>query len=151
MFRGIYKVSLDERGRIAVPVRFREMLRARSEGKVVVTIDPRDRCLLLYALEDWSAVEKELTDLANLKPQARYLQRTVVGHALDVEMDNAGRVLLSPPLREYAGLAKRVAVLGQANKLELWDEETLNGNLADWLEQGNQAMGDLEGLDGVHL
>ena len=151
MFRGIYKVSLDERGRIAVPVRFREMLRGRSSGKVVVTIDPRDRCLLLYPLEDWSTVEKELTDLANLKPQARYLQRTVVGHALDVEMDNAGRVLLSPTLREYAGLKKRVAVLGQANKLELWDEVTLNANLTDWLEQGNQAMGDLDGLDGVHL
>lgn len=147
MFRGIHKVSLDERGRIAVPVRFREVLRARSDGRVVVTIDPRDRCLLLYPLEDWSTVEKQLTDLANLNPQARYLQRTVVGHALDAEMDNAGRVLLSPPLREYAGLEKRVTVLGQGSKLELWDEVTFNS----WTEQGNEAMGDLDGLDGVHL
>ncbi len=150
MFRGIHKVSLDERGRFAMPVRFRDALRARSNGKLVVTVDRRDKCLLLYAEGDWQAVERQLQTLSNLHPAIRQLQRMLMGFANEVELDGAGRVLLPQTLREYAGLEKRVAVLGQANKLELWSEDLLEDNIESWLEQGNRAIDDLPDLE-LHL
>jgi len=151
VFRGIYKVSLDERGRFAMPVRFRELLRARSDGKLVVTVDRRDKCLLLYPESDWTVVEKQIEALSNVRPAARQLQRMLIGFAIESELDSAGRVLLPLTLRDYAGLEKRVAVLGQSNKLELWDEDVLNANLSNWLQEGNQAIDDLDGLDGIQL
>ena len=151
MFRGISKASLDDRGRFAVPTRFRDGLKARSDGKLVITIDRQDKCLLLYPDSEWLAVEKRLERLSNLNPAVRRLQRMLVGFAIDVELDGSGRVLIPPILREHAGIDKAVMVMGQSNKLELWNEDVLQSQVVEWASEGNQALDDLEELEGIQL
>ena len=151
MFRGISKASLDDRGRFAMPTLFRDGLKARSDGKLVITIDRQDKCLLLYPHNEWLAVEKRLERLSNLNPAVRQLQRMLVGFAIDVELDGSGRVLIPPILRDHAGIGKVVMVMGQSNKLELWNEDLLRTRLVEWASAGNQAIDDLEELDGIQL
>lgn len=151
MFRGISKASLDDRGRFAVPARFRDGLKARSDGKLVITIDRQDKCLLLYPDNEWLAVEKRLERLSNLNPAVRQLQRMLMGFAIDVELDGNGRVLIPPILRDYAAIDKAVMVMGQSNKLELWSDAVLQAQLVEWAGEGNRALDDLEELDGIQL
>src|SRR6186713_2841255 len=105
MFRGAAKVTLDAKGRMVLPARYREHALERSQGRLVVTVD-RDQCLLLYPLPEWELIERKLMSLPSLHAQARKLQRLMVGHATDVELDGAGRVLIPPELREFAGLGQ---------------------------------------------
>ena len=150
MFRGINRVSLDAKGRMALPARYRETVRERSAGKLVVTIDTRERCLLLYALPDWETVQARLETLSNIRASARLLQRLLIGHATDVELDSNGRVLLPQMLRDYADLARKVVVLGQGNKIEIWGEEHWQDRMDTWLIEGLDAefedLGDVEDL-----
>ena len=151
MFRGISKASLDDRGRFAVPARFREPLRAECAGKLVITIDREDKCLLLYPDREWEVVEKRLEQLSNLRGAVRQLQRMLVGFATDVELDNNGRVLIPPILRGYAEIDGSVMVMGQPNKLELWSEEVLAAQMPRWRSQGNEAFESLKELADVQL
>jgi len=127
MFRGATKLSLDDKGRMVMPTRHRERLREQSEGRVVVTVD-RDHCLLLYPLPEWEKTERQLMSLPTLHAQARRLQRLMVGHATDLQLDAHGRLLLPPELREFAGLGRHAMLIGQGSRFELWDE-------ARWLER----------------
>lgn len=122
MFRGISQLNLDVKGRLAVPARHRDALMERSSGHLVITADA-DRCLLVYPLPDWELIQQKLEGLSNLDPRVRELQRRLIGFAVDVEMDSAGRVLISPALREYAQLDKAVVLVGQGRKFELWNKE----------------------------
>ena len=122
MFRGLNQVSLDAKGRLAIPVRYREPLNEISEGELVATVD-RDRCLLLYPRSGWEEIEKQLTALPSLQPDARAIQRMLLGYASDMQMDGHGRILLAPSLRDYAELDHKVVMIGQGNKFELWSEE----------------------------
>lgn len=140
MFRGVNNVALDAKGRLAIPTRYRERLAERCNGQLVVTVDTA-RCLLLYPLPDWEDIERKLVKLPSFNAQARRLQRLLVGHATELELDSHGRVLLPPPLREFAGLDKRVVMIGQGNKFELWDEETWNASRDNWLSAGNGETG----------
>lgn len=137
MFRGATKVTLDAKGRLAVPARYRDRIRERSQGRVVVTVD-RDQCLLLYPTPDWEEIERKLMQLPSLQPQARRLQRLMVGHATDLELDGHGRLLLPPKLREFAGLARGAVLIGQGNRFELWDETRWKAREDEWLEGGEQ-------------
>src|SRR6476660_8251157 len=103
MFRGAAQVTLDAKGRMAIPTRYRERLMTRADGHLVATVDC-DYCLLIYPLPDWEEIERKLVRLPALNKQARRLQRLMVGHATDLELDSHGRVLVPPKLREYAGL-----------------------------------------------
>ncbi|MDE0054067.1 MAG: division/cell wall cluster transcriptional repressor MraZ [Gammaproteobacteria bacterium] len=123
MFRGSNSVTLDARGRMALPARFRQVVLERFDGQVVVTIDLHERCLLLYPLPEWEEIESSLQSLANMRPAARAIQRLLIGHATDVQLDGHGRVLLPPTLREFAGLEKRLIVFGIGRKIEIWSEE----------------------------
>src|SRR6187551_1430124 len=98
MFRGAAKVTLDAKGRMVLPTRYREHALERSQGRLVVTVD-RDQCLLLYPLPEWELIERKLMSLPSLHAQARKLQRLMVGHATDVELDGHGRVNVPPELR----------------------------------------------------
>lgn len=138
MFRGVNNVKLDAKGRMAIPTRYRERLQARSDGQLVVTVD-RDHCLLLYPLPEWEEIEKKLVKLPSFNPQARRLQRLLVGHATELEMDGQGRVLLPQPLREFAGLNKAAVMIGQGNKFEIWDEETWSSRRDSWLGEDEDA------------
>ncbi len=120
---------------MALPTRYRERVLELSQGKLVVTIDTDERCLLLYTLPDWEQIERKLDALPSFNAQARRIQRLLLGHATDVEMDGNGRLLLPPPLREYAGLDKHVVLIGQGKKFELWDEQLWNNSRDQWLAQ----------------
>lgn len=139
MYRGINQLNLDAKGRLALPARYRERLRSESEGNLVVTIDPtnsaNEPCLLLYPLPDWEAIQEKIDALSSFNPASRKVQRLLVGHADDVTMDGSGRILLSAALREYARMDKRIVLIGQGKKFELWDEATWNTSRESWLEE----------------
>ena len=121
-FRGVTHLALDTKGRLAIPARHREALGGNGASRpMVLTADP-SRCLLLYPRAEWEPIESRLMALSSFSPQIRALQRLLVGHADDVEMDSAGRILVPPSLRQYASLDHRVVLVGQGRKFELWDE-----------------------------
>jgi MraZ protein len=153
VLRGVTQVSLDAKGRFAVPQRYRDALQsgagatavistsatvatgatagasapasladaAAPTTRLVMTADP-SRCLLLYPEHAWEPIEQKLMSLSSFNASTRALQRLIVGHADDVEMDAAGRLLIPPSLRQYAALDKRIVLVGQGNKFEIWDE-----------------------------
>ncbi|PHM61579.1 division/cell wall cluster transcriptional repressor MraZ [Xenorhabdus ishibashii] len=123
MFRGATLVNLDSKGRLTVPARYREMLNEVSTGQMVCTIDLHQPCLLLYTLPEWEVIEKKLSRLSSMNPAERRVQRLLLGHASECQMDSAGRLLLASTLRQHAGLTKEVMLVGQFNKFELWDEQ----------------------------
>ncbi|MDU6412173.1 MAG: division/cell wall cluster transcriptional repressor MraZ [Yersiniaceae bacterium] len=124
MFRGATLVNLDSKGRLAVPTRYREMLTEGSQGQLVCTIDLHQPCLLLYPPPEWEVIERKLSRLSSMNPAERRVQRLLLGHASECQMDNAGRLLIAGTLRQHAGLTKEVMLVGQLNKFELWDEQT---------------------------
>ncbi|PKH22716.1 cell division/cell wall cluster transcriptional repressor MraZ [Enterobacterales bacterium CwR94] len=124
MFRGATLVNLDSKGRLAVPTRYRDTLIGESQGQMVCTIDLHQPCLLLYTLPEWEIIEKKLARLSSMNPAERRVQRLLLGHASECQMDNAGRLLLANTLRQHASLTKEVMLVGQFNKFELWDEQT---------------------------
>ncbi|HEX7044792.1 MAG TPA: division/cell wall cluster transcriptional repressor MraZ [Burkholderiales bacterium] len=148
MFRGVNPLQLDSKGRLAIPTRYREALVRECGGQMVLTVD-RDGCLLLYPLPEWEEIERKLVRLPSFNKQARRLQRLLMGHATEVELDGAGRILVPPPLREFAGLTKAVVLIGQGNKFELWSEEAWSARRAEWLAQSDddgELPADLESL-----
>ena len=136
LFRGVSVLNLDVKGRLAIPARYREQLQHCCASRLVITVDS-DRCLLIYPEPNWTEIEHKLEQLPSFNPTARKLQRLYIGHAQDVEMDGQGRVLLPPELRRFASLDKRVALVGQSNKFELWDEEIWNGRREEWLNEAD--------------
>jgi MraZ protein len=122
VFRGVALISIDSKGRLAMPSRYREALHTRCAGRLVVTADA-DKCLLVYPLPDWEPIQQRLMEKSAFNPRIRDMQRLLIGHAEDVEMDAAGRVLVSAALRAYASLKKHAVLAGQGNKFELWDKE----------------------------
>jgi len=123
MFRGATTINLDGKGRLAVPMRYRELLLEESQGQMVCTIDLHQPCLLLYTLPQWEVIEQKLSRLSSMNPVERRIQRLLLGHASECQMDSAGRLLIVSTLRQHAGLTKQVMLVGQFNKFELWDEE----------------------------
>jgi MraZ protein len=134
---------------MAIPARYRDLLQENCDGQLVVTVD-RDHCLLIYPLPEWEIIEQKLTRLPNLNKSARLLQRMLIGHATEVELDSSARILVPPPLREFAGMEKKVVLIGQGNKFELWDEERWNRRRDEWLTEDNEEVlelsADLESL-----
>jgi transcriptional regulator MraZ len=140
VFRGATKVTLDAKGRLAIPTRYRERIATRCDGQLVVTLD-RDHCLLIYPLPDWEEIERKLVRLPSLQKRTREMQRIMLGYATEVDVDGAGRILLSRELRDVAGLERTAMLIGQGHKFELWDEESWNAIRDDWLNAADD--GDL--------
>jgi MraZ protein len=134
MFRGANKVTLDAKGRLAMPTRYRDRIVERSSGRLVATVDRSDRCLLIYPLPEWEEIERKLMRLPTLNPAVRRLQRLMVGHATELELDSHGRILIPPTLREYASLARDVVLIGQGSRFELWDEAQWDQSRDSWLK-----------------
>ena len=147
MFRGATKVTIDAKGRLAIPTRYRDRPASRSNGQLVVTVD-RDYCLLLYPYPDWEEIERKLIRLPSLNKQARRLQRLMVGYATELELDGNGRILLSRELREFAGIERQAILIGQGNKFELWNDEIWNKKRDAWLsdEEDGNLSAELESL-----
>ena len=140
MFRGVQHINMDAKGRLAVPSRQRESLLAQSNGCVVITIDTQSRCLTLYPLPEWERIEADIQSLPALNPAVKRFQRLMLGYAADIELDGSGRVLLPQSQRDYAQLEKKVVLVGQGNKMELWSEE-------QWLVEQQAALSVASGAE----
>ena len=124
VFRGVTQLALDAKGRLAIPGKHRSALTGSAENTertLIVTADP-SRCLLVYPRATWEPLQARLMGLSSFNIEIRGLQRLLVGHADEVEMDGTGRILVPPALRQYAGLEHHVVLVGQGNKFELWDD-----------------------------
>lgn len=142
VFRGIHNVNVDAKGRMAIPARFRQRL-AADDGRLVVTIDTEDPCLLVYPLSEWEVIEAKIEALPSFHAQTRRIKRLLIGHATEVEIDSQGRVLLPALLRERVDVDKKVMVVGQGKKLEIWSENAWQSSCDGWLDQDS---GQPEGL-----
>lgn len=123
MFTGSTQLTLDGKGRLAIPTRHRDRLLAAGEGRLVLTADPTNGCLLLYPYPQWEIVAARLNALPSLDPYAKNLQMLVLGSAEEVEPDGAGRILISSLLRRFAKLEKGVALVGQVDKFAIWNDD----------------------------
>ena len=136
MFQGATALNLDAKGRMAIPARHREALAAAAEGRLVLTAHPH-RCLLLYPQPAWEPIRAKILAAPSLETQSAMLRRLLVGFAADSDMDAAGRVLVTPELRRYAGLEKEIWLVGQGSHFEVWSD-------AGWQQQQDAifALGD---------
>ena len=140
-FRGVSNLNLDAKGRIVLPARYRERLVEFCQSQLIVTIDTDQPCLLIYPLPEWELIEEKIEALPSFNATTRRIQRLLIGHATEVEVDANGRMLLSNPLRDFARLGKKVVLIGQGKKFELWDESLWNERMESWLEDaGNEAL-----------
>lgn len=151
MFRGIHQVSVDAKGRLALPARLREEFEQYDDSGVVVTIDPMSRCLLLYPVQEWEQIQEKLDRLPTFQPQARRLQRLLVGHATDLELDSAGRLLLPAPLREFAKIERKSTLLGQGKKIEIWGLEEWEAQRDEYLSQAALENLELDSMMDISL
>ena len=122
MYRGASAITIDSKGRLAIPAKFRDALMAECQGELVCTIDLQQPCLLLYPLPEWEAVEAKLKKLSNMHPHERRVQRLLLGYADECKLDGNGRTLIGKELRAHAGLSKNIMLVGQLNKFEIWDD-----------------------------
>ncbi|WP_432472362.1 division/cell wall cluster transcriptional repressor MraZ [Amphritea sp. HPY] len=151
MFRGVNPINLDAKGRMAVPARYRDKITEYCCGHMVATIDTEERCLLLYPLAEWEEIQEKIEALPSFNPAARRIQRLLIGHATDLDMDANGRLLLSAPLREYAELNKKIVLLGQGNKFEIWSEERWLATREEYLAEAEGGMALPEELQNLSL
>ncbi len=140
-FRGINNLTLDAKGRMAMPSRYRDRLLESCGGKLVITVDP-DHCLLVYPLPEWDIIESKLDALPSLNEQVRVFQRLLMGYATECELDGQGRILLPTMLRDFAALEKKIVLIGQGKKFEIWDKARWSENQQQWL-QSVQSGGEL--------
>ena len=146
MFRGLNKISFDTKGRVSIPTKYREELLKISKKKLICTID-LDYCLLLYPLPSWLKIEQQIMKLPTLNTTSRKLQRLLVGHATDIEMDKSGRLLIPYELREFSMIKKEAMLIGQGNRFELWDYLRWTKLREKWLKSDKYSLPkEFEGL-----
>jgi len=150
LFTGNATVNLDEKGRFAIPTRYRDRVQELCACKLIVTVAINERgvgvdgCLWIYPLPAWEELLKTISKLSDLNRKALKLKRFLIGYAADCEMDTQGRVLLPEMLRKFARLDKKMILVGQLNRFELWNED-------DWLkeEADFKDNDDIEGLESL--
>ncbi len=143
MFRGATKVTLDDKGRMVVPTRYRELLVEPSQGQLVVTINLDSECLAIYPKAEFEKVEQKLMALSATNKSIRTLQRLVVGHAVELTLDGHGRMLVPPDLREFAGIERNAQLVGQGRKCELWQEARWVERRDVWLKTAETSLDEL--------
>ena len=135
MFKGINSINIDAKGRMAIPARYRACIESNAASRMVVTIDTEDKCLLLYDLPGWEKIEEKIAALPSFNKATRRIQRLLIGHATDVELDSQGRILLPAQLRTYADIDKKITLIGQGNKFEIWSADVWQQSCDDWLQE----------------
>jgi MraZ protein len=118
---------------MSIPARYRPQLEQDANNQLVITIGTDDPCLLLYPLQEWESLEQKIESLPSFNKAARRVQRLLIGHATEVELDTSGRILVPPLLRDYAKLEKTIMLVGQGKKFEIWSEAQWEANRQDWL------------------
>ena len=146
MFRGATSLNLDAKGRLTLPAKHRETMALECAGNLVLTAHPH-RCLLLYPQPAWEPIQAKVTALSSFDKQSSGLQRLLVGFAEDVALDSAGRLLVSPELRDFASLGKEVMLVGQGSHFELWSKEAWRAQLEQVMQADSFEMPkELEGF-----
>ena len=146
MFRGATNLSMDAKGRLAVPAKHRDALLAESAGNVVLTAHPHG-CLLLYPQPAWEPIQAKLMALSSFDKQSSAFQRLLVGYAEDIVLDATGRLLVSSALRVFAGFEKEVMLVGQGSHFELWNIEAWRKQLDNVMREDEIVMpAELEGF-----
>ncbi|TQV79417.1 division/cell wall cluster transcriptional repressor MraZ [Exilibacterium tricleocarpae] len=131
MFLGSHAINMDAKGRMAIPARTRETLASACDGQIVITAHTEERCLLVYPEPQWQEILPKIEQLPSFNKVARRAQRLLIGYACPLEMDANGRILVPPTLRDYAGLEKKIMLVGQGKRLELWSEDRWTAWLDD--------------------
>lgn len=134
LFRGLHSINLDAKGRMAMPARFRSIIEEYCQGQLVVTIDQEGESLVIYPLNEFEAIERKVASLSSFHPESRRLKNIFIGHATEVNLDGSGRILIPQNLRQFVGLDKKVALVGQGNKLAVWNDEVWNETRDGWLK-----------------
>lgn len=135
-------MSLDAKGRLSVPTRYRDVLAGQFEGRMTITKHP-DGCLMVFPRPEWEQYREKVL---RLPESAKWWKRILVGNAMDVEMDGTGRVLVAPELRQAVGLSKEALLLGMGNFFELWDKSTYEAK-----EEAARAQGMPDALNDITL
>ena len=141
MFRGLNKISLDTKGRISIPTKYRSELAKYESNRLICTIDI-DQCLLLYPIKIWLKIEKKIMALPSLDKSSRMLQRLMVGHASELVLDSQNRILVPIELREFSGVKKSAMFIGQGQRFEIWNYQSWNQSRDSWLKKGNLTLTD---------
>ena len=126
MFRGRYEHTIDAKGRVSIPAKFRELLAEKKDDRLILT--NFDRCLVAYPYEEWRTLEERASSLSMVKKEVKAFQRFFISGATECPIDRLGRILIPPTLREYARLEKNVVFTGMLKKFEIWSKER-------WLEE----------------
>lgn len=134
MFIGEYRFSMDEKGRVSIPTKFREEL-----GDVFYICKGFDNCLFVYAQKEWEAFIQKLNSARLASKDSRKIQRFFLSASTECSLDKQGRVLLSGPQKEHAGLEKEIVIIGVSNRLEIWSENRWR----DYVEEGDSDISDL--------
>ncbi len=129
-FSGKYYYTLDQKGRIIIPAPFREILSSNYTSKLIFTNDVFDRCLCAYPADEWDLLIGKIKEMPQTLDSVRYYMRRVIGSAVECDIDKQGRVLVPSALRIDGGLDSEVALMGQGNRIEIWDKSELE-NVAD--------------------
>lgn len=145
MFLGSYEHSIDGKGRVSLPARFREVLSAGGDSRLVVTtnLDPAGQCLVAYPMGEWLAFQERIAGLPQFDENVIMLRRLHIGCATEVSPDRQGRILIPALHREYAGLGGQVLFAGLGPTLEIWDRgqwEEQRSKAKDALPQISEAM-----------
>jgi transcriptional regulator MraZ len=152
VFRGFNKISIDNKGRLAVPSRYRELISVQAENSLVITLNPLDRSLWLYPLPEWDVIEGKLASLSDFDKQSRRTKQMMRGYATDCQLDSQGRILIPKELRSYSELGRQAVILGQGNKFEIWNEKAWEVQRDEWLETvGDDSVPTPESLQSLSL
>lgn len=132
MFQGASAINLDVKGRMSIPAKHRDALQIEGVGRVTLTKHP-DGCLILFPQSEWESFRERI---AKLPMEANWWRRIFLGNASEVEMDGAGRILISPELRAASGIEREVILLGMGSHLEIWDAQTYHAKEQVAISQG---------------
>lgn len=146
-FTGSYSINMDAKGRIAIPTKVREILAAVCSGRITLTAHAKERCLLIYPEAAWQKLVADLEALPNVTGAPSRLQRIMMGYASEMELDGSGRILLSPTMRDYAQMEKKLMLFGAGKKFELWGEEKWN----EYLDQDTSSEELTAAMEGLSL
>ena len=144
MFRGQYEHTIDPKGRVSIPSKFREVLAATGDGRLVIT--HFDNHLMAYPLDEWRVFEEKMAALPSTNDEVASFIRYLVAGAVDCEVDKQGRVLIPPPLRDSGGLTSEVVLAGALKKFEIWDKRRWHDERKKTLENFGSIKGALAGL-----
>ena len=146
MFRGLNKISLDTKGRISIPTKYRSEIAKFGSDKLICTIDI-DQCLLLYPKKIWIKIENKIMELPSLDKSSRMLQRLMIGHASELVMDSSSRILVPLELREFSGIKKTAMLIGQGQRFEIWNYRSWTESRDSWLKKSDFTLTDqLKGI-----